>query len=253
VGIVVAHNELFDAPHSAIMLSGNDHLIEYNSIHDVCKETGDAGAIYMGRDLTQRGIIVRYNAISNLVSEVQESPSNVVRGVYLDDFTSGVTLYGNIFYRVSRGIDIGCGRDNSIRNNIFIECNPGIWFSKRGWDGKNTWRYGEFSETIIKNLQAVPYQSKIWNKRYPKLTNILEDQFGVPKGNEVTNNIYTRCELITLFPEATDSLIHIGANYSINVPQEYSLSSEKIRYLNSVHKKGFERIPIEKIGPEQIR
>jgi hypothetical protein len=85
------------------------------------------------------------------------------------------------------------------------------------------------------------------------LTNILEDQFGVPKGNEVTNNIYTRCELITLFPEATDSLIHIGANYSINVPQEYSLSSEKIRYLNSVHKKGFERIPIEKIGPEQIR
>jgi hypothetical protein len=139
VGIVVAHNELFDAPHSAITVNGNEHRIEYNDIHDVCKETGDAGAIYMGRDLTQRGIVIRYNMISNLVSEVQETGSNDVRGVYLDDFTSGVTIYGNIFYHARVGVDIGCGRDNSIRNNIFLECNPGILFGKRGWDGKSTY------------------------------------------------------------------------------------------------------------------
>ncbi|GIV15981.1 MAG: hypothetical protein KatS3mg022_1416 [Armatimonadota bacterium] len=55
VGVRVAHNLMYDAPHTAILLGGNDHLIEFNEIHHVCTETGDAGAFYMGRDLTQRG------------------------------------------------------------------------------------------------------------------------------------------------------------------------------------------------------
>ena len=58
VGNIISHNEIYNAPHNAILLGGNNHLIEYNNIHDVCLDVGDAGAIYMGRNLTMRGNII---------------------------------------------------------------------------------------------------------------------------------------------------------------------------------------------------
>jgi len=42
----VAHNLIHHAPHQAIALQGNDHVIEFNEIHHVCEESNDAGAIY---------------------------------------------------------------------------------------------------------------------------------------------------------------------------------------------------------------
>ena len=67
VGNQIAHNSIHDAPHNAIHLRGNDHVIEFNNIHDVALETGDAGAFYMGRDYTQRGNIIRYNYFHFLI------------------------------------------------------------------------------------------------------------------------------------------------------------------------------------------
>jgi hypothetical protein len=66
VGNRVAHNLIHDAPHIGIFLStsalGNDHLIEYNELHSLAKETGDVGAIYLcARDYTMRGTVIRYN------------------------------------------------------------------------------------------------------------------------------------------------------------------------------------------------
>ena len=46
MGHHVAHNLIHDGPHNAILLNGNDHLIELNEIHSVCFESNDAGAIY---------------------------------------------------------------------------------------------------------------------------------------------------------------------------------------------------------------
>ena len=60
-GNKIRHNLIHDGPHTAIQLSGNDHLIELNEIYDVCGETGDVGAFYMGRDWTQRGTLIRHN------------------------------------------------------------------------------------------------------------------------------------------------------------------------------------------------
>jgi len=50
VGNRISHCELFNAPSMAILLHGNDHLIEYNEIHHVCQEVHDQGALYYGRD-----------------------------------------------------------------------------------------------------------------------------------------------------------------------------------------------------------
>ncbi|MCL5029609.1 MAG: right-handed parallel beta-helix repeat-containing protein [Bacteroidetes bacterium] len=52
VGNIVNHTEIYNAPHNAILIYGNNHLIENNYIHNVCYETSDVGAIYLGRDWT---------------------------------------------------------------------------------------------------------------------------------------------------------------------------------------------------------
>lgn len=46
VGNKVTHNSIHDLPHTAVFFWGNDHVMEYNEIHHVCMETGDAGAFY---------------------------------------------------------------------------------------------------------------------------------------------------------------------------------------------------------------
>ncbi len=66
VGNRAANNLIHDAPHMGILLSGNDHTVEYNVFRDICRDTGDVGACYIGRDLTMRGNVIRYNIFRNI-------------------------------------------------------------------------------------------------------------------------------------------------------------------------------------------
>ena len=61
VGNRISNCELYNAPSMAILMRGNDHLFEYNEIHHVCQEVHDQGALYYGRDPSERGHVVRYN------------------------------------------------------------------------------------------------------------------------------------------------------------------------------------------------
>src|SRR4051812_7781241 len=72
---------MYSAPHAAMIVSGNDHLIELNDISRVCRETRDTGSIYMGRDWTQRGHTIRWNYIHHVtgVVELPPAPLRVVR------------------------------------------------------------------------------------------------------------------------------------------------------------------------------
>ena len=61
VGNCATGNRISDGPHSAVILSGNEHRVEGNDIRDVCNQTADAGAVYLGRDWTMRGNAIRGN------------------------------------------------------------------------------------------------------------------------------------------------------------------------------------------------
>jgi hypothetical protein len=61
VGHRIAHNLIHDAPFEGLRLAGNDHVVEYNELHRLTQETGDAGAMHTGRDYTWRGHVFRYN------------------------------------------------------------------------------------------------------------------------------------------------------------------------------------------------
>ncbi len=196
VGNRVAHNHIHDGPHSAIILSGNDHIVEYNDIHDVCFETGDVGAFYSGRDWTARGNVIRYNYFH----DIRGPGLHGAMGVYLDDAASGFNIVGNIFKNIDRAIFVGGGRDNLIDNNIFVDSDSAIHVDARGvtWMNKSVTKGG----VLHNRLDEMPYKQAVWSKRYPKLRNILNEEPTLPLGNVINRNIIIGGKGITRDKEA---------------------------------------------------
>ncbi|MCL5098925.1 MAG: right-handed parallel beta-helix repeat-containing protein, partial [Candidatus Omnitrophica bacterium] len=198
VGCRASHNLIHDAPHHAIDFSGNEHLIEFNEIHDVCTETDDAGAIYTGRDWTVRGTVIR----NNFFHDIGGSLNVGNQAIYVDDTSCGVISIGNVICRVYRGFLIGGGRDNVLDNNIIVDCKIPIHIDNRGmnWCGPGS----EDWDTLMNRLKAVPYQQEPWKSRYPELANILDDQPGFPKRNRVTRNLIVGCGKMDVAKEARE-------------------------------------------------
>jgi len=184
VGFHIAHNLIHDSPFEAIYLRGNDHLLEYNEIHSVMKESGDAGALHTGRDYTWQGNVIRFNYLHHLTGPGLHG----VMGVYLDDFSSGFTVFGNIFYQAGRATLLSGGHDNTVDNNLYIDCEPSIHYDARGlswahyyFDGTYTWLVDRYREM---NAAHPPY-----SERYPHLKGIFDQNPEVPEGNRITRNI----------------------------------------------------------------
>ena len=193
VGNRIGHNLIHDAPHIAILLGGNDHVIEFNEIHHVCMEGSDNGAFYMGRDWTQRGNIIRHNVFHDIygfglagLGPDKEGVFNYETphqawGVYLDDCSSGTTVFGNLFYRVPLcGVMIGGGRDNVVENNVFVECVPAFHIDDR-WDAF-CW------DVMQERLEAMNYQEPPYSERYPALLEMGDDPRR-PENNHFVRNV----------------------------------------------------------------
>jgi hypothetical protein len=202
VGNRAVGNQISDSPHAAILFYGNDHLISQNEIFDVCKETGDAGAIYTDRDWTARGTVISANHIHDIAPNVAMGKT---RGVYLDDFTSGITVRGNLFENVLSAIFINGGRDNLLEDNTFInvETYIGVSVPQGGWD-----RVADDAKIYIqKQLRAVPYNKSPYKERYPHLANILEDEPGKPKYNIARRNLVIGHSTISIHKNAADGIV----------------------------------------------
>ncbi len=181
VGNRVAHNLIHNAPHTAIFFSGNEHIIELNEIHSVCYESNDAGAIYNGRDFTQRGTIIRHNYLHDIYGHLGRG----CVGVYLDDMLSGTRIESNVFYRTYRAAFIGGGRDCTIIGNVFVECPRALHIDARAMG----WASGSIEGTMKTRLEAMPYTQPPWSERYPELLTVYDDEPAAPKGNVVASNI----------------------------------------------------------------
>ena len=241
VGNRVTHNLIHDAPHMAIFFGGNDHVIEFNEVHDVCLESNDAGAIYAGRDWTMRGTAIRHNYLHDITG----FRGRGCVGVYLDDMFCGTQIYGNVFYRVTRAAFIGGGRDCTVENNIFVDCRPALHVDARalGWakDSVNT--------TMAQRLKAVPYTSQLWQERYPGLVKILQEEPAVPKGNVVAHNISWGGRWDEVEGKAqpyltlSDNCVAADPLFQAPPPKTFRLQEGSPAY-----QLGFKPIPFEKIG-----
>ena len=176
VGNICSHNEMANSPHEAITYKGNNHIIEYNNIHDVCLLSDDAGAIYSGRSWVWYGNIIRYNCIYNIGSG-DHKPD----GIYLDDALSGQQIYGNLLINIPKNsIHIGGGRDNVVTNNIIVNSGENaIYFDERARDGalNNGWFTHAHigSGDMWNNLYASPWQSEIWQNAFPEYKSMTDD------------------------------------------------------------------------------
>ncbi len=90
-------------------------------------ETCDTGAIEtLGRDRQLSFNMIRFNLIRNVVGLGTTSKGKILFpyyswGIYLDDFSSGTTVYGNIIIDTARGsVMLHGGSNNLIENNILI-------------------------------------------------------------------------------------------------------------------------------------
>ena|GEM_PF-1869595 len=120
VGNVARHNLIHHAPHQAIGFAGNDHVMEFNEIHNVCEESNDAGAIYAWCDWAARGNIFRFNHVHHCYGHNERSCA----GIYLDDNWSACHIHGNVFHDVPKAVMLGGGRDHIVENNLFVNCKP---------------------------------------------------------------------------------------------------------------------------------
>lgn len=252
-GILMSQNRITDAPHCGTLFSGVDNRIERNEYAHVCEETNDAGAVYCGRDWTQRGNLIK----NNYLHDITGFEGKGCVGVYLDDMFSSADVVGNLFVNVTRAILLGGGRDNSVVNNIFIECHPTLHVDARalGWCNEHA-DYWIKEATEHGTISGIDYKSEPWSTKFPKLSTIMDGTPKAPEGNLISRNVVIRNSWNRNLPdtfegdaveEAARPYITLTDNFIGDYRLLLSLDSGMVTPQISA-KIPFERIPVERIG-----
>ncbi len=258
VGNIIQHNHIFNAPHQAIEIFGNEHLIEYNHINNVVMNVHDMGAVYIGRNPSERGNVVRHNYFANL-----GVPGYKNCAIHLDDGASDVLVEGNIFYKASRGdfgdILINGGNDNVIRNNIFIKGAHTLWIEnpylagipQKVFDD----RYlitGSWGKRMLKDIDM---KSDVWQEKYGDFAvfteegepvflhenqfykNVIVDETFIISKHNLDTAVFTRNDYIFRTDDDPGFVNMEEQNFNL---KENSVVFDEIP--------GFEPIPFDQIG-----
>lgn len=238
VGLSACGNLLHDCPHSAVLFGGNDIAVNGNHVHHVVTETGDAGAIYGGRDYTFRGNSVSGNFLHHIGSGVGMG----TMGVYNDDCLSGTVMEDNVFFKVQRAIFLGGGVDFVIRNNLFVDCTPCVEVDGRGQSPHKVWR-----NMVIHTLrdrfynicgQGISGAEPPYLARYPELKVIdgyyrASEQPRIPPSAAITGNLFCSERKIEYTRKMDDTWCCDGGkfteadNRSIDRQELYSLLNKE--------------------------
>lgn len=199
IGVHVIDNVIEDSPHSAIIIKGNNNIINGNIIKNVAYESDDVGAIYAGRDITDRGNVIKNNIFINIGNDDKFSAfksRKFVSGIYLDDGESGFLLSNNVFKNVGNAITVHGGGYNKIIDNLYYNCRwGGLWF---GID------IGDTVKDLMTGLNDSIVNNKIWMDMYPDLFRFIENRGAVYSENYSSGGVYVGCPK-NLFGPGTNS------------------------------------------------
>ncbi len=244
VGVRLAHNSIHDAPHQAIGLAGNNHVIEFNDVFRICQESDDCGAFYMGRNPSERGTVLRYN----FWHDTGGPRSHGSCAVYFDDGAGGQTVFGNVFLRAAGGsfgaVFVHGGHDNRVVNNIFIDCKAAMRQVRWNDEGWRKWLDEELWQTRL--LKEVDISKPPYSEQYPELKGFMEFH-GEPRMNHSERNIVVRCPML-LDGDWEQKDNYVTGNDPGFVDEKalnFALKDDA-----EVYRKvpGFERIPFAEIG-----
>src|SRR5687768_5294227 len=204
-----------------------------------------------------RGNVIRHNYLHHL----RGAAGMGSMGVYLDDCASGALVQGNVFWRTEIAVMIGGGRDVTVDNNLFVDCNPCIRLDGRGAEVNPVWHemvYGYMKD----RLEEMKWREPPYSEKYPKLKD-LEPYFapgydkGVPpEGNVITRNVRVGGEWLKVFPPATERMLEMKDNFTDGDPRFADPAKPEskrfqLRDDSPALTRGFEKIPVERIGLEK--
>jgi tetratricopeptide (TPR) repeat protein len=245
VGNRIAHNRFHHTPCHAMRIEGNDHVIEFNEIHDVVTESDDQGGLDMWGNAGYRGVILRYNFWHDI-----GTPYTIVHGqagIRLDDAICEVLIYGNIFTRCSNNafgaIQIHGGKENLVVNNVFADCKYALSFSGWGADGWKRFLESDFAKTRL--YEEVDVTQPPYSTKYPLLGQ-LEANEG---SNQVWSNVAYNCgEFLTRdrgIQDLMDNTITLQNPGFVDTGKlDFRLRPES----PLLHMPGFRPIPVDEIG-----
>jgi len=256
VGNIIRNCYIHEAPHQGIAIFGNEHLIEMNELAHLVMDVHDNGAIYIGRNPSERGNVIRHNFFKEMG---QEGFKNC--GIHLDDLACGTLVEGNVFYKSSKSdfgdILINGGSDNIIRNNVFMEGAHALWIEDPGqaipWEIFNK-RYNENGLIWKRVYKDVNTLSEVWKEKYPDFKPYdKNNQIIILSNNQFYNNLIIRSKFIVskhnIGPEVFTKYEN---NYFVNkddkdplITSGEILSTDTIDIKNIIP--GFEPIPFSLI------
>ena len=242
----VSNNHIYNVPTHGINGSGMENIIEKNIVERTNLEMGDTGGIYFLNYGMGYGTKIRYNIVKESVGlNAQDGfTGEGALGIYLDDLTSGVEVYGNILYNLKENAIFGHGgRHLDFSNNVIINCDESITLTKTGILKNLDVETGSAAVNIRKfNTDAI-------KKKYPEALEALTDEYGEPKYNSILNNvIFDSYEMNVSVVEKNDGTVQ-GNLYYDNIPDSkctdfYDLDFSEISAQNPY----FEAIPIREVG-----
>jgi Right handed beta helix region len=250
VGNRIFHCRLRSGPHAAVLIAGNDNHVEATEISGVCSETDDCGAVYLGRDWTERGNALDGNWFHSIVGQPAHAGRVGVAAVYLDDLASGASVTNNAFTNNDIGVLIGGGRDNRIVNNAFDGCETPVYIDARG--AAMTSASGIGAE-VMNRLHRVAYDREPYLSKYPALASILSGEPFLPKGNQIMRNLVTSAEWLKRLGPISAATNEIRAN--VVVKAGTATPDERIRIREMQRDPaavafGFAALPLERVGPQ---
>ncbi|MDO7172490.1 right-handed parallel beta-helix repeat-containing protein [Mariniflexile sp. AS56] len=215
----LVHNSLGQA----MVVNGNNQVIELNEFFNIGYDEGDGGAVYSGADLAGYGNEYRNNFFHHLM----HSPGKVERsGIHLDDGQSGATCVGNIFYKsAGKGLFAFGGSGHTMTHNVFLEGYRGAYFVRSLGDkmqniekeirvDKNHHRRGtkeDYVGRVEASIGENGWANSMWVEKYPTFNKVMSDtaRFGrfwpikyVVKNNYSYNNKITAIADPRVEPEA---------------------------------------------------
>lgn len=243
VGVTITNCEFHDIPSSAIRLDGNDHLVQYNEVYRCVTESDDQGAIDMWGTQNFRGNVIRYNYFYDIGPQSSDKldAKHGRAGIRFDDAISGCFVYGNVFNNSSKGsfgaIQIHGGKDNTVWNNLFYNCEIAISFSP--W-GRDFWeKYTQKAKEFF-NQNRLTYISK-----YPALVKYDDDL----NRNTIVGNLIVDCARTERGKGVVNSWNNNPEINDGNNPVKSILMNELLRkYHNQATEIQFIPIPFEQIG-----
>lgn len=244
VGNHIYNCEVYNAPSVGIFLHGNNHLIEYNNLHDLDLDADDMGALYYGRNPSEQGHVVRYNYFHQIGSK------HKTMAIYHDDGACGMQVYSNVFYKAGTvAAFIGGGRDNTYTNNIFIDNRYAAHIDDRlkSWAKAMLVKDGLYQQ----RLNAVNYKNPPYATQYPMLAKYWEDDPATPKRNTFSKNVLVNIQ--DKVEGKAEWLPFLADNYVTRSDpgfKDYIYGDFRLSRFSSVWDRipGFKAIPMKKIG-----